>query len=511
VKTKIIQLEPYDDISSTQDKMSWGKPARILLVWPARGRVLDTQLNLILLKRYSAERGAQLALVTHDANVRFHAQHLGIPVYNHVRKAEQSHWRSKQRFSRQRPRTIKRLSPIHLRKKLPPDLAALRLDANPGSPAWIANSAVRVAAFVLGVLAILAIAALLLPSAQIQLTPKIQDQNITISVTANPEVEKVNLSGSIPVRWQSVIVEGRAQIDSSGSIAIPNQFSSGKVLFTNLSDREIPIPIGTTISTHGANPIRFMTIEEGLLAVNAQEVTIEIRATLAGSNGNVSVGKIIAIDGELGLNLIVYNPSGTHGGTDRTAPAPSQNNYQQLYDTLFQTLLASAAEEFQAGITTENLLLSTIPLHSEMIEEIYKPEKPEPADQLQLLLRAAFQIPTVSHTDLQLLGQRALEANLAPGYRSLSETLIISNLSAPTWDIETQKADWQIEAYWQTEEQINTQQVIHLTLGLPIPDAKNQLSQGLSLKTPASITMQPAWWPRLPFLPFRISVNSDNP
>jgi len=511
VKTKIIQLEPYDDVSSTQDKMSWGKPARILLVWPPRGRVLESQLDLILLKRYSAERGAQLALVTRDANVRFHAQHLGIPVYNHIRKAEKSHWRSKRRFGRQQPQTMKRLSPSQWRKQPQPDLAALRLDANPASPAWIANSAVRLTAFVLGVLSVLAIAALLIPSAEIQLSPKPHQQKITISVTASPEVEVLNLAGVIPVRWHAVIVEGRSQIDSSGSILIPNQFASGDVLFTNLSDREIRIPSGTTISTQGSNSIRFMTTEEAVLSPNAQDVSVTIRATAAGSDGNVSADKIVAIDGELGLNLIVSNPSRTHGGSDRTAPTPSQHNYQQLYDMLYQTLLASATEEIQAGITADILPLSRTPLHSETIEEVFSPGNPEPSDQLRLLLRAAFQIPTVSHADLQLLGQRALETNLAPGYRSLSDTLLISNLSAPTWDIETQKAGWQIEAGWQTEEQIDTQQVIRLTIGLPISDAKSRLSQALSLNTPASITMQPAWWPRLPFLPFRISVNNGNP
>ncbi|MEN8173003.1 MAG: baseplate J/gp47 family protein, partial [Chloroflexota bacterium] len=425
MKTKIIQLEPYDDVNSTQDKMSWGNPARILLVWPARGRVLDTQLDLILLRRYAAERGAQLALITRDAEVRHHAGNLGIPVYNHIRKAEQSHWRSKRPSSRQQPSTIKRLSALDWREGDQPDLEGMHQDANPTSPAWIVNPKVRITAFALGVLAVMAIAALLLPSAEIQLSPKIQQQRITIPLTASPEIEVVNLSGELPLRWHSVIVEGRAQIDSSGSIAIPDQYASGEVLFTNLSDRQIRIPAGTTISTTGGTPIRFMTTEDAVLAANVQDITVPIQATTPGSEGNVPAGKIIAIDGELGLNLTVHNPGDTVGGSDRIAPAPNQNDYQNIFDSLFQTLQATAAEEIEAGITRDIFPLSAAPIHSYTIEEVYTPEIPEPADQLHLILQAAFQIPTVSRSELEFLGRSALETNLTPGQTSIPETFTI--------------------------------------------------------------------------------------
>jgi hypothetical protein len=512
VKTQIIKLEPYDDVRSTKDKISWGKTARILLVWPTRGRVLDRQLDLILLKRYSAERGAQLALVTRDANVRFHAQLFGIPVFNNMRKAEQSYWRSERSSNRTRPQTTKRLSPQSLRAgKNQPDLDALRQDAHPGLPAWIINPFVRVITFVLGVLAILAIAALLLPSAKIQLQPETLNQNISVSVTASPEINKTNLSGLIPVQWHSVIVEGRAQIDSSGKIFIPDQLASGHVLFTNLSDRDTLIPVGTAVSTLGDNPVRFVTTEEIILAANAQEVTVSIHAVLAGSGGNVEARNIIAVNGPLGLNLTVINPTGTHGGSNRIAPAPSQNNYNNLYDALYQTLLASAIEEIQTDLTEEFLPLSDTPVLSETIEQTYAPSKPEPADQLNLLLRLAFQIPVVKNTDLQFLGQSALEANLQQGFTNLPDTLSVTSLSTPTWDEEALKAQWQIQAQWQTQAKINNQRVIQLTMGLPIADAKARLSQTLPLNIPASITMKPAWWPRLPFLPFRISINSSNP
>jgi len=83
----------------------------------------------------------------------------------------------------------------------------------------------------------------------------------------------------------------------------------------------------------------------------------------------------------------------------------------------------------------------------------------------------------------------------------------MTNLNSPIWSEDSQTAKWQTQSRWKTQAQINDQQVIQLSLGLPILDAQTRLSKFLSLNTYQLISMQPAWWPRLPFLPFRISVN----
>ena len=105
MKTQIIHLEPHDDVISARDKMDWGQTGRILLVWPERGSVLTRRLDLVLLKRHSAFLGAQLAIMTSDADVLFHARRLAIPVFKNLRQAQRSHWRVERRF---RSRTYRR-------------------------------------------------------------------------------------------------------------------------------------------------------------------------------------------------------------------------------------------------------------------------------------------------------------------------------------------------------------------------------------------------------------------
>ena len=98
MKTYILHLESHDDIISARDKMGWGKSGRILLVWPEKGRLLNRRLDLLLLKRHSVNLGAQLAIVSRDPEVRYHAPRLGIPLFKNLRRAQSAAWRTPRRF-----------------------------------------------------------------------------------------------------------------------------------------------------------------------------------------------------------------------------------------------------------------------------------------------------------------------------------------------------------------------------------------------------------------------------
>lgn len=58
MKTHIIQLERYDDVTSVADKIAGSRANRVLLVWPRRGRVLARPLDLVLIQRACSQIGA---------------------------------------------------------------------------------------------------------------------------------------------------------------------------------------------------------------------------------------------------------------------------------------------------------------------------------------------------------------------------------------------------------------------------------------------------------------------
>jgi hypothetical protein len=121
--------------------------------------------------------------------------------------------------------------------------------------------ATRLAFFTLGVLAVLALAAFLLPGAQVDLVPQTKTQSLTLTVRASPTQQNVNFSGTVPAQSINVIVEGRDHIVTIGITRNPDRAASGEVIFTNLSDKPVKIPIGLVVRNLADPPVRFVTIQ----------------------------------------------------------------------------------------------------------------------------------------------------------------------------------------------------------------------------------------------------------
>ena len=501
MKTQILQLEPHDDVISTRDKMGWGQAARVVLVWPKNERILVHKLDLLLLHRHAIKMGAQLALVTNDPDVRFHARQLAIPVFKNQRQAHSPRWRA----GRRPARSIERRRPR-------PDLAAMRQEIYPGETNWYNRPIARQSFHAVSILALLALLSLIIPAARITLMPQTQTQEIRFTVSARPTVRTVNLTGDVPAQTRNVVVEGRDRMAASGSLMVQEKSSFGRVEFTNLTGQTVTIPIGTvvtTLPTDGNERLRFATTVPLDVPVGGS-VMISVRSLEAGKRGNVGKGEIVAIEGPLGLKLEVNNPSATTGGSEQPASAPAPENAQKLYERLYAVLQANALRE----LGSEREGPADLPIDSSLTlvssEETYDPPMKEgvftqTAETLELTLRLEFQALVVSHQDLHNLATLILDANLPDGYQALPETVEFQNLTSPLLDKQF-TARWRVEARRTIKAVIEEQQVLELAQGLAPLQAAQALQAELPLSGEVFIQLAPEWWPRLPLLPFRIDV-----
>jgi hypothetical protein len=250
MKTCVVQLENHDDVISTQDKISWSKASRVLLVWPRRGKVLQRSVDLLLVLRCCQRLGAQLAVVTGDGEVIGNAHDLGIPVYSSVEQAQMAYWGPPHGG-----KAMSRLSSTMQRQPL--EVQKLREMRRQSQVAPKQNRILRLALFAAGVIAFLALVLFFAPGASITLTPLEQVQQISLPVQAQSALQVVNLSGGMPAHVLSVVVEGKDQLTSSGYAHAPEGYASGEVLLTNLTDQEVELPAGTIVLTAGAAPARF--------------------------------------------------------------------------------------------------------------------------------------------------------------------------------------------------------------------------------------------------------------
>lgn len=493
MKTQILQLEPHDDIISTRDKMGWSQTSRILLVWPSRGRVLTRRLDLELLLRHNRTLGGQLALVTRDSEVRFHAKQLGIDVFKSVRQAQNGRWRRPYRH---------KIMPRRREEQVPGDFPSASARSENGANL---SAMARLGLFSLGVLALLSIAAVLLPSAEVAITPETRPQEITLPVEASASVDRVNPSGLIPIRRVSVVLEGRDSLTPTGEIRVPEHRATGQVEFTNLTDGEITVPAGTVVSTPGAS-IRFTTDHGGQVPAGPGEtLSLPVTAMAPGSMANLAAGRIIGIEGPLGLSLVASNSAPTQGGSDLSSPAPTPLDRTRLSNHLLSTLRKGSEGEIQNLLKPGDLLLSLAPTPSQTLEETYDPPDEQPTNELNLTLRVEFQAQVISGEDLEELAKSALDANLPPGYSPQSGSLEIERQTLPRLE-DSGSAHWELKAHRLIVARLTESQALAAAIGLSPTQATQQLQQNLPLERPPEISLVPRWWPRLPFLPFRIHV-----
>lgn len=500
MKTQIIQLDTYDDTISVKDKLGWSQTGRVVLVWPPRGHILDRQLDLLLILRHSQALGVQIALVTNDPEVRLQANLLEIPVYRSIRNAQKSRWR------RPRRKTFS-LLPQQRNWQERLDEVGKIIDDPPHRKrqARVLSQPLRIGLFTLAVLSVLSIAAVLIPSAQISITPETKFQDIVLEIKANDSTEKINLSGVLPVRWIETTVEGRSSSPATGSISIPLNYATGEILFENLTDQSLVIPAGTVVSTSDSAQ-RFSTQEEAQLSPEiGSEVAVPIQALSPGSSGNLSPGRIVAVEGNLGVFVEVNNLQPTSGGGMAVSPAPSGSDRAQLREQLVATLTQNARQEIQASLHPQDLLLTQSLRLAGVLSEAYSPPELQPASEVELILRLAFEAPYVSNEDSQIFAKAILEANLPADYSAIPGTMKIEHLDQPLYE-QGSTNTWRIHISQEIRNIPSTDQAISLIRGRPPEIANQLLMENLSLASQPHIRTMPSWWPILPLIPIRIEV-----
>lgn len=479
--------------------MAWGKTSRLLLIWPETDEpLLARPLDLRLLKRRAAELGAQLALVTRDPEVKSNARAQHIPVFRTARDAQTAHWRIP--HEKAPLDLIRNLRALHGPKFDP----AQRPSERRHRPYKKVHPLIRLPAFLLALLSVAALAGLIFPSATITLTPATQPQTVTFTAHTSPTITTLNASGAIPAHPLQIVIEGRATVETTGHLTIPDASATGHVTFTNLTNVTVIIPAGTIVQN--AAGVRFATAQQVQVPAQAGgTVNAAITATQPGSQSNLAAEAIQSVEGTLGLQVTVTNAAPLTGGTDQTVFAPTELDRRRAYRQLLDSLRVSAAEEIQAQLAPGDLLLNPTPFLLATLTESYSPADTVPSDLVEATLRLEFQSLALTQTDLQTLAQTVLDASLESGYTPRPETLTYTLLTLPEPNSENE-ASWEIQATRTVIATLPSQTAAELALGKAPAAVQTQLTEALPLASPPHIQLFPTWWPRLPFLPFQIQI-----
>ncbi len=497
MKTQIIQLEPHDDTISVKDKMDWSQTPRVLLEWPDEGKILRNRLDLVLLERYCSTNGSQLALLTKDQQVIDQAEEAGIPVFQVRSEAQLQPWgKSFREFIRQE---------VVLRSQQPRENPIIEKDEkNRGHqlPPWG-----RILLFTLAVAAVLAIGATLLPSATVYLSAGSNKREIIIPIQAIRDQEAINISGIIPSRVLEIIVEDQISLPTTGTLPIPSEYARGEVVFTNLGERSIHIPLNTILSTSQENSPLFITVGSGTTPEGrGAQISLPIEALEPGILSNLPENMINRINQDLGAELSVNNPSPTSGGEDIIVPAPSDKDRIQAGLHLSSALSEIALERATRQLDDGDILLSARPESSEITLATYQPEIGSAGNTLTLTNIGQYNFSYVTGSDLISLAEQVVNALYTRGsFEPALDTISLTHLSEP--ELGTDLIDhWDMQVSWNEYRVFNNQKIIQTVLGKNPADAEKLLKNSLDLDLLPDIQVIPSWWMRIPVLPFRIRI-----
>ena len=499
MKTQIIALEAHDDFISVRDRMSWAKSPRILLVWPRFEKIALRPADLRILQQHASFLGAEMGIITRRGDVRRDAERFGIPVFGSAAAAQREAWRSGGAAS---------FSKTGRKPRGRAQFDALKEAAHPAEGQWRSRPLTRVGFFAMGVVAVLAIAAVFAPQAQITLTPISKQQSMTLPARADGSVTSVTLAGGLPAHELTVTVSAAQSARVLTQSSIPDSTARGIARFTNLTQSDIAIPAGTIVYSLSPAAVQFATLNDTHLPANVNAIVeVPIAAVQGGAGSNLPANAIQAIEGSLSLSAAVTNPRPTAGGSDRMTVAPSDADRQRLHGVVLGLLESQALAEAAVIIRPKDLLLTESMKMGKVDQETYDPPAGHPGDLLKLTMRAEFVLQYVQAEDLIQLAEAALNGSKPQGFSPIPNSLTYRIAGAPTVD-ENGVATFELQLGRKIAPDIDLSRASALVRGRPETMAASLLRANLPLAKPPDVKMTPSWWPWMPLIPFRTVVNS---
>ena len=487
-----VSLEPSDTLVTILERMTWSDAARIVLVWPARRRVELRPEEVKLLLRHAKSLGAELALVTHDGTIRAAARKVGIPVFRKLSKVEQKPWPELPEAGNNRHRPRK-------------DPHSRREWRNPVWPAFTELPLVRVVILTVTLLAVLLVLLFLLPAAQVHITMPVVRQVQVLDISAEENLSGVQVSGRVPLRRQTLQIDGTGSALATGGAVLPDQPAVGQVLLVNLTDKAVDVPLRTVLLSNTNPPVTFVVeTEVRVPAGKGENIRVPIRAAQAGLGGNLEPGTVTLFQGPLGARLAVLNPEPTSGGSEAAVKVATELDREGLKKRLLADLQRQALARFTEQAAEGDIVFPSTISRMRVVEETFSPPAGEAGEKFSLHLVAEFSISFSAHNDLLLLASMALNATQPVNSRVVSEQVTLSRES--DYLASSGVIHWKMRVARDIQSLVDPGQVRAIVQGKTIHAAIGALSSFYGLGQTAVISVQPGWWPWMPVLPVRISI-----
>jgi hypothetical protein len=508
MKAQIVKLEPYEDVASVRDRLSFVQAERVLLVLPRDSAILQRRLDLILILRELARKEARLALVTRDPVIIDHATGLNLSTFPTVDAARTGRWK--------RPTSgllDKGKSTPRAEQPDRADLHALQEVASrlrqPPPEHLRQHRTARIVTAIMLTMTLLATSYILAPYAKVQVFLARDQLNTTVKIIADPTIAIENVAtGHVPAKLVSnILVTRQGQIPTTGKADVPATLASGTIILSNQTPDPVSVPVGTIVATLGARPARFRTLKDVLLnGYGNAEVTIAATNDSAGPVGNIEANLITQVEGALSGKLAVRNALPTQGGTIRQQGIVTKPDQDRL--------LALVRDQIRTNALADIALTPTqfiAPGSIQIVEE--RPEWTtfsnfigDPGDTLTLTLKVRIQALVIDELPARKVAYASLARQLA------NRQIVVESVQYQRGRVDPVDAkgmaSFLFTASGEAVNSVNADAIRARLTGMGVSDARAVLDREVLLdpRRPPQIDVSPGFLGRLPLLGVRIDV-----
>ncbi len=521
----IVYLDADDEITSAATRIRTAAAPRVGLVLPFGSRVATSRINFRLLAREAQANGRRLDIVAPDASARALAASAGLPVFASVGEyeaaidtGEQSAGTPAAPEAGARPRApvlaLDPEQPSELDEVVSPSRQPVLARPRRRGPGPGAIAALLILGLAVAVSATAAI--VVLPSAEITVTPRIEPVGpISITVTADPAATAVDPEARvIPAQTLEIPVEATGEFPATGR-RVEEIKAQGAVRWTNCDNSSsYTIPKGTQVRT--ANGVAFSIDEQVFLPVapfpggvlECQTSEVSVTASKAGPAGNVDAGAIRVIPASYNRNLIkVTNAAPTTGGKRTEFPKIVQKDV----DAALAALKADIAAQF--AIEVENP--DRVPSGATLFPETAVAGEPAPtADPTTLVgqevktftlgMTATGTVLAVDASPVEAIARARLTEAIKPGYEVVEGSI---RIEVGEGAVAEGLVDFPVTGSARQLRPLDAAALEREILGLAKADAQ----AALALYGDVAITLWPGWVTSVPTLDQRVTVSLAAP
>ncbi len=495
---QVVYLAKTDTIQVVREIIrTAASNGQLWLIAPWRTTWAGKLVNHTLLRRVAEDANVDLRLVTWNMTARYLAQSAGIPSYTFLPPALRQY-----RAQRRADTTSPKDRAMTVTERLAP-----RFDRRPRA---VGLSMTLLAGGTVGLLALtLAIVlALFVPRATIRLEPIAQDVSGILEVTSDPRYSEVDYARAIvPGRSVQVIVEGRGETDTTGSVEAADGFASGQVVLVNRGDAPVTVPKGTIVLTGTGTAQRYRTVDEvtvpGALYAQAR---VGIVAETPGIAGNAGQWSISAIEGGLAGSLSVLNDAPVSGGTTKNVPEVTLDDLERLYYESIDLLGDQAHEQLSAELE-EGEFVPADTLEVLVMSYGYESKEGDRSPTATMQMKIVARGTAVDGASIEDLASRFLEARGGEGMGIIPDSLSLGRSSSVRVDEELGTLLLTISAEGKVAPVVDVDEIKHEIAGKSVNSAVEYLRGQLTLSQDPTVEVSPAWWPFVPRLPARLRLD----